>query len=222
MGYCKEKSHSSGLLAIVAKPISFIDFDIFSQSDIVPSHIQHLTGDSTARTEPNLSTRMLFKDRRSVKRVVLHVFRLLTRSGLGHRRHFRNAVLVRVRGALCHTELLFEALLCDARRLLVYPRVDGAEARDRGALRHEAVAPDVVAGGDGVAAGIVRCLWSVRVGPAEATSHCAAEAWALGDGRPVGEELAECGRRGECRQFTGLVSIFESLFVTAEGPSVLC
>lgn len=153
---------------------------------------------------------------------MLHALRhvLLVRT-LGHRRHIRYIIaVIRVRGRLRHAELLLEALLLDAGRLLVDPRVDGAEAGDGGARRHEAV----TASGDGegcVAAGVVGRLGRVGIRPAEARGHGAAVALALGGGGPVREELAEGGGRGEGGELAGLRGGFEGFFFVAQGAGVL-
>jgi hypothetical protein len=64
-------------------------------------------------------------------------------------------------------------------------------------------------------------LGCVGVGPAEAACHCAAEAGALRNGGPVGQELTECGRRREGGRLTGWINVIERFFVATEGSGVL-
>jgi hypothetical protein len=92
-----------------------MNISLISQRDIVPSHVQYFAGNSTSCAKADFGARVLFEYRRCVECVVLHVFGCSSASGFGYGRHFRNAVLIGICGALCHPELLLETLLGDAR-----------------------------------------------------------------------------------------------------------
>lgn len=97
-----------------------------SQRRIPPPHIQHLARHCASRAEPDFRAWVRFEYRRGVDCVMPLVLRalaffVLALRTFGHRRHFRHVVIIGICRALCHAELLLQALFLDACGLLVYP-----------------------------------------------------------------------------------------------------